>query len=128
MKKRRINFYCCAAQAENTAILMEAALAINGIKAVGYTATNPNNPPYDWEMQQKGVEESLIKACDMVIFDTYTSSDAEKAVLQEAQRYAVPAYVFRGNETAEVEPFSDCISTCNKLLGRADRHEPVLIN
>lgn len=133
MKKRRINFYCCASsksnEEKNPAIFMEAVLAINGIKAVGYTEPNHDNPPYDWEMQQKGAEESIIKACDMVLFDNFdANNDADEKTLQEAKHWHIPVYAFRGNAANGMNSFDDCIITCNKLLGRENTRKPIQIN
>lgn len=133
MKKRRINFYYCASSkasdSMNSAIFMEAALAINGIKAVGYTASTHKNPPYDWEMKQKGAEESIIKACDMVLFDNYdANNDSDKKALQEAQHWEIPVYAFHGKAEKGVNSFYDCVANCNKLLGRENSRKPILIN
>lgn len=133
MNKRRINFYYCASSKENEqtniAILMEAVLAINGIKAVGYTEPTHDNSPYDWEMQQKGAAESVIKACDMVLFDNFNANnEADKKTLQEARCWNVPVYVFRGNAINGINSFNDCIAYCNKLLGREITRKPIQID
>ena len=78
-------------------------------------------------MVQKGAEESLLRACDMVIFSNYhkQASKSEK-VLHEAEQWGVMLYTFRGEATDKVKNFAECIAACQKLLGRKQT-PPILI-
>lgn len=130
MKKRRINFFYCATNTEMSirdVVLVETALAINGIKAAGYVEANKLNRPFDWEMQQNGAEESLVKACDMVVFDDCEMDESKQRVLFEAKRWNIPAFAFHGEATTEISDFKSCICTCKSLLGRESDCEPILI-
>lgn len=133
MSKRRINFvYCASAKSDaetEQIIFVETALAINGIKAVGYTAQKSCDRSYDWEMLQKGANISVVKGSDMVIFDNYVANDPVKeSVLQEAQKWGIPVYVFSGNGNGkDVQSFNHCITACKKLLGSCNASNPILI-
>lgn len=130
MEKRRVNFYYCPADNSNPLpeiSVVETALAINGIKAYGYSDALSEKRPFDYSMVQKGAEESLLRACDMVIFSNYhkQASKPEK-VLHEAEQWGLVSYTFRGEATDKVKDFAECIAACQKLLGRKQT-PPILI-
>lgn len=131
MKKRRINFYYCASTHDalfHGVMVVETALAINGIKAIGYTRFAERNQAFDWEMQQNNAEESIIKACDMVIIDNPTLTEEKAGVLREAERWNVPVYAFQGEDAQkEICNFQGCVFACRALLGRSSGCDPILI-
>lgn len=130
MEKRRVNFYYCPADNSNPLpeiSVVETALAINGIKAYGYSNALSNNRTFDYSMLQNGAQESLLKACDMIIFFDYSKQASKfEKVLLEAKQWNRMVYTFRGQANGEIKDFADCIAACQKLLGR-ETTPPILI-
>lgn len=128
--KRRINIYFSfpdgySDEGQDRFIKkFELSLALNGIKAYGFSDARKCSSNFDYEMLNKGADTYLLGSCDMVINLDYHSAKLS-AVNRKANEAGIPVF-YLGNDADDSHDFTACVRLCRQMLKHEDNYTIIL--